>query len=158
MTVVALCFAPQKAGSMSAVDALDVVAGAGIAGDRYYSASQRHPGQNITLIEAEEIEQFNARNGMRLSLTDPRRNVVTRNVRLNELVGLEFTVGSARLRGVELCEPCGTLGSYLAGQAMTKQAFVREFAHRCGLRADVVGSGRIRVGDEVVVVDVPAPR
>ena len=138
---------------MSAIDELDVVAGAGIVGDRYFSPSQRHPGQNITLIEAEEIEGFNARNGMHLSLTDPRRNVITRDVRLNQLVGLDFTVGSARLRGVELCEPCGTLSSYLAGQAMTKPAFVREFAHRCGLRADVIGSGRICVGDEIAIVD-----
>jgi MOSC domain-containing protein YiiM len=153
VTVVALCFAPQKAGSMLAVDELDIVAGTGIVGDRYFSASQRHAGQNITLIEAEEIEGFNARNGMRLSLTDPRRNVITRNLRLNQLVGLEFTIGSTRFRGVELCEPCATLSSYLAGQVMTKQTFIREFAHRCGLRADILGSGRIRVGDEVAVVD-----
>ena len=142
---------------MTSVDELGVVAGGGIVGDRYLAAVQRHPGQNITLIEAEEIEEFNARNGTHLVLTDPRRNVITRNVRLNNLVGVEFRIGSARFRGVELCEPCGTLSRYLSPQAMSKQVFIREFTHRCGLRADVIGTGEVRVGDAIVPV-VTDPR
>lgn len=148
MTVEAICFSARKGDAMVSVAEIEVAATAGIAGDRYH-AQTRHPGQNLTLIEAEEIEAFNARNGTRLSLTDPRRNVITRNVRLNELVGVEFTVGSIRLRGVELCEPCGTLGGYLAGPALSKRNFIREFTHRCGLRADVLSSGRICVGDTI---------
>jgi MOSC domain-containing protein YiiM len=134
---------------MRAVVEFEVIAAAGIVGDSKFGTVQRHPGQNITLIEAEEIEAFNVRTGLALALTDPRRNIVTRGVRLNDLVGVEFSVGAVRLKGVELCEPCGTLANHLASDALTKKAFIREFGHRCGLRADVLASGRIRVGDRV---------
>ena len=154
MTVEAICFSAHKGEAMVAVAAIEVATAAGIVGDRYHAEVQRYPGQNITLIEAEEIEAFNARNGTRLSLTDPRRNLITRNVRLNALVGVEFSVGSVRLRGVELCEPCSTLSGYLAPPHLSKRDFVREFTHRCGLRADVLSAGRIRVGDTVLVAEV----
>ena len=134
---------------MSPVNAMQAVAGAGITGDHFYGRSQRHPGQNLTLIEAEEVEAFNARTGMTLALSDPRRNVITRGIRLNALVGHEFIIGTARLRGVELCEPCGKLARYLAGETLTRERFVQEFLHRCGLRADVVVGGIIRVSDAV---------
>jgi MOSC domain-containing protein YiiM len=150
MTVASLCLAPKKSSSMSEVGEIELVAGAGIVGDHNFTARQRYPGQNLTLIEAEQIEAFNARNGMNLAVTDPRRNIITRGVRINDLVGKTFVIGTATLRGVELCEPCGKLAGYLAGTDLKKKDFIREFAHRCGLRADVVASGTIRVGDQVV--------
>lgn len=152
MTVTALCLAPTKAFAMHEVRQIEVVAGSGIVGDHNFSAKQRYPGQNLTLIEAEEVEAFNARVGKNLLVTDPRRNIITRGVRLNDLVGKTFAMGTATLRGIELCEPCGKLAGYLAGSEMNKKDFIREFAHRCGLRADVVESGTIRVGDPVIVV------
>jgi MOSC domain-containing protein YiiM len=151
MPVSALCLSPTKASAMHEVGQIEVVADSGIVGDHNFSAKQRYPGQNLTLIEAEEIEAFSARVGKPIALTDPRRNVITRGVRLNELVGKTFVVGTATLRGVELCEPCGRLAGYLAGLGLKKKDFIREFAHRCGLRADVVASGIIRVGDPVAV-------
>jgi len=125
--------------------------GAGIVGDRYYGAQQSHPGQNLTLIEAEEIEAFNARNGTSVGLTDPRRNVVTRGVRLNALVGKVFSIGAVKLRGVQLCEPCGTLAQHLAATGLPKADIVRELTHRAGLRVDVLTSGPLRVGDPIDV-------
>jgi MOSC domain-containing protein YiiM len=147
MSVVALCLSPVTSGPMVPVAELDVVAGAGIIGDRYYGAEQR----NLTLIEAEEIDAFNARNGTQIALTDPRRNVVTRNVDLAALVGKEFLVGSVHLRGIELSEPCATLAKHLAATGLAKRVIVREFTHRAGLRAAVVSSGRIRIGDVCTV-------
>lgn len=149
MTVEIICYSPEEASAMRCAPAIEVVAGAGIVGDRYFVTQHTKAGKQITLIEAEEIESFNARNGTRLSLTDPRRNVVTRGVRLAPFVGREFTVGPVRLRGIELCEPCGTLSGYLAACGMAKRDFIRDFTHRCGLRADVVASGTIRIGDAV---------
>lgn len=138
---------------MLVVEAMHVVAGSGIVGGHYFGPTQRHPGQNLTLIEAEEVEAFNARTGRQLALTDPRRNIVTRGVRLNALVGRDFSIGSARFLGVELCEPCGTLARYLTGPGMSKAEFIRQFTHRCGLRADVTVSGTIRAGDPVILLD-----
>jgi MOSC domain-containing protein YiiM len=152
MSVEVICYAPKEAAAMLAATAIEVVAGTGIVGDRYFSAQHKKLGKQITLIEAEEIEGFNARNGTQLSLIEPRRNVVTRGVRLAPLVGREFALGSVRLRGIELCEPCGTLSDYLAACGMAKRDIVRDFTHRCGLRADVVTSGTIRVGDSVGAV------
>jgi hypothetical protein len=152
LDVVALCYCPDDGGPMLSVPEVSLVAGSGIVGDRYYGAKQRYSGQNLTLIEAEEIEAFNARNGTSIELTGPRRNVVTRNVRLNLLVGREFSIGTIRLRGVELCEPCRTLASHLAAAGLPKARFVREFRHRAGLRVDVLTSGSIRVSDQIVVL------
>lgn len=152
MSVAALCFSPSKSAPVRVVEELVVVEGAGIVGDHYFGREQRHPGQNLTLIEAEEVEAFNARLGKSLAVTDPRRNVVTRGVRLNDLVGKEFSVGEVTLRGVQLCEPCATLAGYLAGADLQKKDFVREFTHRCGLRADVLTSGSIRIGDPVLLM------
>jgi MOSC domain-containing protein YiiM len=114
---------------------------------------QGQPGQNITLVEAEEIEAFGAETGRSIDPSSTRRNLVTRGVRLKDLVGREFTVGNVRLRGVELCEPCGGLGHRLSSADITPAAVVRRFVHRAGIRADVLGSGSITVGAGVRAAD-----
>jgi MOSC domain-containing protein YiiM len=121
------------------------VTGAGIEGDRYFDRHEE-PGQNITLIESEEIERFISEHSLPSDLSITGRNLVTRGVRLNGLVGQEFTVGSVRLRGVELCEPCLGLGQALAAGEFTPANVVKSFVHRAGLRADVLSTGLIAVG------------
>lgn len=122
-----------------------VVAGAGIEGDRYFGRHDE-PGQNITLVEAEEIELFLHEQQRELAWSVTHRNLVTRGVRLNELVGREFMVGEVRLRGVELCEPCLGLGQALASDAITPAQVVKRLVHRGGLRADVLTDGVIEQG------------
>jgi MOSC domain-containing protein YiiM len=151
MSVEIICIAAGKGHLMQDVDAAQLIAGAGIVGEHHHGVVQRYPGQNVTLVEAEEIERFNAEQGTSLSLLATRRNLVTRGVRLNDLVGREFTVGSVALRGVELCEPCATLGRHLADTGLTPAQVVKALTHRAGLRADVVSSGVIRRGDGIVV-------
>ena len=131
------------------VEQVVLVAGAGIVGDRYYDEQPHEAGRDITLVEAEEIERFNAQHGAAAPLHATRRNVVTRGVRLNDLVGREFLIGSVRARGVELCEPCSIFGRNLATPALGVPNTVRAFVHRAGLRADLLSSGEIRVGDPV---------
>lgn len=122
-----------------------VVAGAGIEGDRYFDCHDE-PGQNITLVEAEVIEGFLAQHQRAHDLSVTGRNLVTRGVRLNELVGREFSIGPVRLRGVELCDPCRLLGESLASTTLPAAEVVRQFVRRGGLRADVLSSGEITVG------------
>ena len=126
-------------------DTVTVVVGSGVEGDRYFGHHDE-PGQNITLVEAEEVEAFAREYGRPHDLSITGRNLVTRGVRLNDLVGREFTVGSVRLRGVELCEPCLGLGTALASVELTPAAAVKRFLHRAGLRADVLSSGVIERG------------
>jgi MOSC domain-containing protein YiiM len=125
-----------------------VVAGAGIEGDRYFGQHDE-PGQNLTLIEIEEIEAFLREYGRADELSVTHRNILTSGVRLNDLVGVEFWVGEVKLRGVELCEPCLGLGTALTSPTLSPAGVVKRFAHRAGLRADVLSSGAIKRGDAV---------
>ena len=125
-----------------------VVAGSGIQGDRYFGRNDE-PGQNITLIEAEELEAFIHEHGGLHEISMTHRNLITRGIRLNELVGKAFMVGNVKLRGVELCEPCLGLGSALASPELSAAAVVKRFLHRGGLRADALSSGVIDRGAKV---------
>ena len=119
-----------------AVDAVDVTAD-GVVGDRYGEA------RDLTLIEVEALEGLRDDTGIELSAAESRRQVLTRGIRLNDLVGERFTVGGVECVGQELCEPCSHL------QGLTREGVLRGLVHRGGLRADIVSGGRIAVGDEV---------
>ena len=94
-------------------------------------------------MELESLEALARDYGIALSPREARRNVTTRGVALNHLVGEEFMVGGARLRGIELCEPC----KYLEG--LTQEGVREGLVHRGGLRAQILGTGEIAVGDSV---------
>jgi MOSC domain-containing protein YiiM len=116
--------------------------GMGILGDRNFG-KRTQPGQNITLVEAEEIERFCALFSRSTDFSLTRRNLVTRGVRLNDLVNVEFSIGNVRLRGVELCEPCALLGNHLSSGSLTPAAVIKHWVHRGGLFADILSSGAI---------------
>jgi MOSC domain-containing protein YiiM len=121
---------------------VQISAGAGIRGDRYFGARDE-PGQNVSFIEAEEIEAFFARHERAVVLSSSGRNFITRGVRLNELVGKTFLVGGLRFRGVELCEPCLGFGATLSTATLTPPEVVKQWVHRGGLRADALSSGEL---------------
>lgn len=148
MIIERIYISEEQGGAQQERASVTVVAGKGIEGDRYF-AHRDEPGQNITLIEAEEIEAFLREHGRPHDLSISKRNLVTRGVRLNELVGKEFRVGDVRLRGVELCEPCFVLGGALRSAELDAATIVRRFLHRAGLRADVLSSGTIARGAQV---------
>ncbi|WP_292760059.1 MOSC domain-containing protein [Methylophaga sp. UBA2689] len=144
----AIFTASENLGGQRQVPAIDLVAGKGIKGDRNFDRSQ-WPGQNITFIELEEINAFNQRFSQQISLSDTRRNVITEGVRLNDLVGQIFRIGDVSFKGVELCEPCSTLGALLQNDSLSKKAVVKAFTHKAGLRADVLSDGQISVGMQI---------
>jgi MOSC domain-containing protein YiiM len=127
------------------------VPGRGLEGDRYFNRTGSFwkplPDYELTLIEIEAIEDFKLNFSVELEPGDGRRNIVTRGVSLNDLVGHEFQVGEVTLRGLRLCEPC----SHLA--RLSHRAVVRGLRHRGGLRAQILTDGKIRVGDVVNVRD-----
>jgi MOSC domain-containing protein YiiM len=122
-----------------------LVSGEGIEGDRYFGRHDE-PGQNVSFVEAEAIESFQAEYGLPHDLSVTGRNLVTRGVRLNDLVGREFMVGAVRFRGVELCEPCMGLGERLHASGLTPADVVKRLLHRAGLRADVLSGGQVAAG------------
>jgi MOSC domain-containing protein YiiM len=91
------------------------------------------------MIAAEVCESFDPP----LTASEHRRNLVTRGIDLNGLVGREFTIGEVRCRGMRLCEPCTVVQRY-AGRPV-----LRALVHRGGLRADILEDGEIRLGDPV---------
>ena len=149
-TVEGIHIAPRAEEPTHAVEAVNVVAGRGIEGDRYFrtegSGTFHEPdkhGQDLTLIEAEAIEGLAADTGIELGPGEARRNVITRGVSLNDLVGRRFVVGEVEAVGNRLCDPCSHL------QKLTRPGVLKGLANRGGLRADVVRGGAIRAGDEL---------
>lgn len=143
--IVAIYIRRSPADPLERCDRVEAVAGKGLRGDRHYGADDE-PGQNVTLVEAEEIEAFCDRHGLPRDLALTARNLVTRGVRLDALVGRTFQVGEVVLRGVERCEPCLILGRRLAREGLDAARIVREWTGRGGLRADVLEPGPIVTG------------
>ena len=123
------------------VESVLAVAGKGLVGNRYFDEGR--PEKELTLIEAEALEALEAEHGIRVDGAASRRNVLTRGVRLNDLVGQRFRVGELECRGIELCEPCVTL------EAMTEPGVIKGLVHRGGLNAEIVVGGELRPGDAV---------
>jgi MOSC domain-containing protein YiiM len=147
-SVVSIHVAPQAGAPMVVVPEAHAVPRRGLDGDRYasgrghYSPKPSSGGREITLIETEAVEALDEL-GVKLTAAETRRNVATRGVPLNHLVGRVFRVGAVRLRGTRLCEPC----KYLDG--LTRDGVMAALVHRGGLRAQVLDEGIIRVGDVV---------
>jgi MOSC domain-containing protein YiiM len=142
--VVHIFVAPKRGAPMAALAAVEALRDKGLAGDRYTVVASRHTANyQVTLIELENVEAFARDTGLVLTPEMPRRNIVTRGVRLNELVGKRFFVGGALLEGAELCEPCTLFAK------RTHREVLKGLAGRGGLRARVLEGGSIRVGDPV---------
>jgi MOSC domain-containing protein YiiM len=138
------------------VETAHAVPGRGLEGDRYFydagtfSVNGRggDKGRDLTLIEAEALEGLAADDGIELTPAESRRNVLTRGVRLNDLVGRRFKIGEVECLGTRLCDPCADL------QKVTKPGVLKGLVDRGGLRADIVTDGEIGVGDELVELSV----
>jgi|SRR5579884_2546278 len=148
--VVGIYISPVKTGPMRSLVTATALPGRGLVGDRYAAKagtftprSDRLRGYDLTLIEAEVLDRVTLADGSHLTAAESRRNVVTRGIDLNALVGREFTIGAVRALGQRLCEPCVHL------QRLTKPGVVAGFVHRGGLRADILTDGEIRLGDTI---------
>jgi hypothetical protein len=140
--------ATASAGPMESLARVALGAGVGVEGDRYATGKGRfsawgRTGQELTLIEAEAVEGLGREHGIALDAADARRNVVTRGIDLNALVGRRFQLGEVPCYGQRLAEPCSWL------QTMTPPGTLRGLVHRGGLRADILASGVVALGDRV---------
>jgi MOSC domain-containing protein YiiM len=137
---------------MTSLERVRAIAGVGLEGDRYAIGTGHYSGdpkvdRDVTLIEAEEIEALADRAGIWLAPGATRRNVTTRGIRLNELVGRRFRIGGVVCEGTRLCEPCQYLTDLLG------QPVLNHLVHRAGLRARILTDGEIAVGSEVLALD-----
>ena len=137
MEVVEINIGPSEA--LAPVDSVAALAGKGLKGDRQFCEEGAAPGEALTLVEAEVLEDVG------LTGVQSRRQVVVRGVRLNDLIGKRFLVGGVECLGVEICEPCLHL------QSLTRPGLIKDMIHRGGLNADILTDGQISVGDVVSV-------
>jgi hypothetical protein len=152
-TIEAICIARGASTPMESLASVEAVVGDGLVGDRYYarigfySARPTDPGaREVTLFEAETLDWLRSEHGLDVSPSEHRRNLTTRGVRLDDLLGRQFRVGDVLLEGVKDCPPC----EHLAG--LLGKPVVLPLVKRGGLRARVLEGGTIRVGDTVAAL------
>jgi MOSC domain-containing protein YiiM len=148
--VMGIYIAQNRGDQTVLVDQVHVMPGLGIEGDRYFTQasgpdSRSKTGRELTLIEAEALEFICNNDGIQLTPEQSRRNIVTRGIALNDLVGQFFYIGDVKLRGVRLCEPC----QYLANR--TDLRILPAMVHRGGLRADILTDGIIHINDNITL-------
>jgi hypothetical protein len=145
-SVVAILRAPDAESPLEYVETVDAVAGRGLVGDRYYERrgtfSGPGRGYELTLVEAEVLDSID------LPWEQARRNIVTRGIALNALVGHRFTIGSVACIGRRLAEPCAHL------EKLARPGLLRPLVHRGGLRADILEGGSISIGDSVASAEL----
>ena len=129
-----------------------LIAGTGIDGDRYatrrgtYSPTH-HVDRQVTLIEVETLEALARDRHIPLAPHEHRRNLTTRGVPLNHLVGQYFRVGECVLYGGRLNVPCQYLETLLG------KAVFKPLLNRSGLNCRIIIGGLTRVGDSIVWCD-----
>jgi MOSC domain-containing protein YiiM len=153
-TVEGIFIAGQAGQPMRSVPEVVGEAGRGLVGDRHYraggAASPPGPGEDVhdvSLIEAEVLESLRDEYGIELAGDETRRNVLTRGVRVNDLIGRRFRLGDLLCEGFEICEPCVHM------QSKVGKPVLKPLVHRGGLRARILESGTVRIGDPIVAVE-----
>lgn len=145
-SIIEIHIAEQAGGPSQEVENATLEKGKGIVGDRYHGGDED---AQVTLVDADMIQRVNDQTGWSLTPAETRRNIVTTGIDLNQWETGRFRVGDALLEGVELCEPCATLGGQLKTESRSSADVVKALTHAAGLRARVIEGASIRIGDTV---------
>ena len=127
------------------VNSIKVLANQGIVGDRHFKEFN-DPYNQLSLIESENIDNYNIKYGLKIPYIDFRRNIITKGIQLNDLVGKKFKIGKVELEGIDLCRPCRHLCEIL-----DQDNIIKEFLRSGGLRCQILSSSLIEVGNEIKV-------
>ncbi len=131
----------NKGNEIINVDRVQAMSGKGLINDRKFKENN-HKESQLTLIEIENINYFNNISKSKIKPIDFRRNIITENIKLNNLVGTKFFIGKVKIKAHDLCRPC----KYLQDK-LKKNNFIKEFLVKGGLRCEILTSGEIKVGD-----------
>ena len=129
------------------VNSIEVLANQGIIGDRHFKEFN-DPYSQLSLIESENIDYYNIKYGLNIPYIDFRRNVITKGIQLNDLIGKKILVGKVELEGIDLCRPCRHLSEILG-----QKNIIKEFLRRGGLRCQILTSSNIKIGDKISILD-----
>ena len=128
------------------VDSFEVLTNKGVIGDRHFS-EYNDPYCQLTLIESENIDYYNTKFGLNIPYIDFRRNIITKGIKLNDLIGKKFLIGNVKVEGIDLCRPCKHLTEML-----NQDNILKEFLRRGGLRCQILSSSKIKVDDRIKIL------
>ena len=129
------------------VNSINVLANQGVIGDRHFKEFN-DPYNQLSLIESENIDYYNSKYGLNIDYIDFRRNIITKGIRLNGLIGKKFSIGETLVEGVDLCRPCRHLTEML-----NQNNILKEFMRKGGLRCQILSSSKIKIGDKINILD-----
>jgi|TARA_B110000238_G_C15973145_1_gene372666 MOSC domain-containing protein YiiM len=125
---------------------IDVLANKGIVGDRHFS-EYNDPFNQLSLIESENIDHYNKKYNLKISYIDFRRNIITKGIKLNDLIDKKILIGDTQIEGIDLCRPCRHLE-----EKLNQNNIIKEFLRKGGLRCRILKSSSIKVGDLIKVL------
>ena len=128
------------------VEFIEVLANKGVVGDRHFD-NYNDPYCHLSLIEAENIDEYNLKFGLNIPYLDFRRNIITRGIKLNDLIGKKLSIGNVEVKGIDLCRPCIHLTEML-----NQENILKEFLRKGGLRCQILSSSKIKVGDSIKIL------
>ena len=128
------------------VNSINVLADKGILGDRHFQEFN-DPFNQLSLIESENIDYYNIKYGLNIPYIDFRRNIITKGIQLNNLVGKKILIGEVKLEVIDLCRPCRHLSETLGHENI-----IKEFLRRGGLRCQILTSSSIKINDKISVL------
>ena len=121
------------------VESIEVIKNKGVVGDRHFK-DFNDPYCQLSLIESESIDYYNLKFGLNITYIDFRRNIVTKDIQLNDLVGKKFFIGNVEVEGIDLCRPCKHLT-----EVLQQDNIIKEFLRKGGLRCQILSSSNIYV-------------
>ena len=128
------------------VSSINVLANKGVVGDRHFKEFN-DPYNQLTLIESENIDYYNIKYSLNIPYVDFRRNIITKGIKLNDLVGKKILIGKVQLEGIDLCRPCRHLSEVLGHENI-----IKEFLRKGGIRCQILTTSSIKISDEISLV------
>ena len=132
---------PSNNKKIEEVNSIELIANKGIVGDRYYKDFS-DPLSQLTLIESENIEDYNKKYNLNIDYLDFRRNIITKGIKLNNYIEKKIFIGKVEIEVIDLCRPCRFLQ-----EKLQKKNIIKEFLRKGGIRCRILSSGIIKVGD-----------
>ena len=136
---------PHNNKKIQEVNSIEVIAEKGIVGDRHFK-DYNDPYCQLSLIESENIDYYNTKYGLNIAYVDFRRNIITKEIGLNDLIGKKFFIGKVEVEGIDLCRPCRHLTEML-----NQDNVLKEFMRRGGLRCRILTSSQININDKIKI-------
>ena len=128
------------------VNRIDLISGKGVIGDRHFK-DYNDPFNQLSIIESESIDEYNKKYNLNIPYLDFRRNIVTRGIRLNDLIDKKILIGDVRLDVIDLCRPCRHLS-----EKLDKDNIIKEFLRKGGIRCEILNDGKISSGDQIKII------